>query len=197
MATTTRKTERDDTEPAVDLYQGYEMWKGWTKFFTYTPEQSMYFAGECRDAKIKGGDVFEIGFGSGSFLSWARDSQARVAGCEINPTLLKAARDFGLELLPADFETVSTTHNECFDTIVAFDVFEHLTASEVTKRVHAADRMLRLGGHLLLRFPNAQSPFGLPSQNGDPTHKSALSRNIFEQHIQGTSFEVVPLLAVI
>jgi hypothetical protein len=42
-----------------------------------------------------------------------------------------------------------------------------------------------------MRFPNAQSPFGLAPQNGDPTHRSALSRSVFEQLIQGTAFEVV------
>jgi hypothetical protein len=42
-----------------------------------------------------------------------------------------------------------------------------------------------------MRFPNSQSPFGLAPQNGDPTHKTALSRSIFEQLIQGTAFEIV------
>ena len=54
-----------------------------------------------------------------------------------------------------------------------------------------AKEPLKPGGHLILRFPNAQSPFGLAPQNGDPTHKTGLSRSAFEQLIQGTSFEIV------
>ena len=38
----------------------------------------------------------------------------------------------------------------------------------------------RPDGKLILRFPNAQSPFGLQPQMGDPTHRSALSRSVIE-----------------
>ncbi len=180
-----------DPGPSGNLYQGYEAWKGWDKPFMYTVEDAAYFAGETGGAKIAGGDVLEIGFGSGSFLAWARERGARVAGTEINPVLLAAARDFGLDLLPADFETVADTHASRFDTIVAFDVFEHFALDVIMTHLRAAETMLKSSGQMFLRFPNAQSPFGLAPQNGDPTHKAALSRSVFEQLIQGTSFAVV------
>lgn len=179
------------SDSARDLYAGYEQWKGWDKPFSLSSEEAVYFAGETRGLRIDGADVLEIGFGSGSFLAWARERGARIAGAEINPTLIGAARSFGVELLPADFETVADQHAARFDTIVAFDVFEHFTLPEIVTRLEAAETMLKPGGHLILRFPNAQSPFGLAPQNGDPTHKSALSRSVFEQLIQGTSFAVV------
>lgn len=50
---------------------------------------------------------------------------------------------------------------------------------------------MKPGGHFALRFPNAQRPFGLAPQFGDPTHRTALSRSAFEQLIQGTSLEIV------
>ncbi len=183
--------DKTDPGPTTDLYQAYETWKGWDKPFTVTPEEALYFAGETCGARIEGGDVLEIGFGSGSFLAWARERGARVAGTEINAVLLAAARHFGVELLAADFETVADRHASRFDTIVAFDVFEHFTLDEIVPRLAATATMLKPGGHLLLRFPNAQSPFGLAPQNGDPTHKTALSRSVFEQLIQGTSFAIV------
>lgn len=176
---------------APGIYAGYEQWKGWDKPFSFSPEDAVYFAGETRGIGIEGADVLEIGFGSGSFLAWARERGARIAGAEINPTLLAAARDFGVELLAADFETVAGQHAARFDTIVAFDVFEHFTLAEIVTRIEASATMLKPGGHIILRFPNAQSPFGLAPQNGDPTHKSALSRSVFEPLIQGTSFAVV------
>ncbi len=190
MTNTANETDGAGSPPN-DLYQGYETWKGWTKPFTYTAEDAAYFAGESRGTKIEGGDVLEIGFGSGSCLAWARARGARVAGTEINPILIEAARSFGVELLPADFETVAGRHASRFDAIIAFDVFEHFALAEIAARLEATETMLKPGGHLILRFPNAQSPFGLAPQNGDPTHKSALSRSAFEQLIQGTSFEIV------
>jgi 2-polyprenyl-3-methyl-5-hydroxy-6-metoxy-1,4-benzoquinol methylase len=174
-----------------DLYAGYEAWKGWSEPFIVSADEASYFAGETRGLKIENAVVLEIGFGSGSFLAWARQHGASVAGTEINEILLSAAREFGVELLPADFERVSQEHASRFDTIVAFDVFEHFSLTEIVTRLRAAEVMLKASGNLIMRFPNAQSPFGLAPQNGDPTHKSALSRSVFEQLIQGTTFKVV------
>src|SRR5215218_1025735 len=83
-----QETDRTDLGQSGDLYGGYEIWKGWSKPFTVTPEEADYFAGETSGTKIEDGDLLEIGFGSGSFLAWARQCNARVVGAEINPTLV-------------------------------------------------------------------------------------------------------------
>ncbi|MFC5385279.1 class I SAM-dependent methyltransferase [Aquamicrobium segne] len=114
-----------------------------------------------------------------------------MAATEINPALLAAAAERGIELLDADFEQIADRHSSRFDTIVAFDVFEHFSLDEIVTRLQACEEMLKPGGHLLLRFPNAQSPFGLAPQHGDPTHRSCLSRSVFEQLIQKSRFEIV------
>jgi 2-polyprenyl-3-methyl-5-hydroxy-6-metoxy-1,4-benzoquinol methylase len=179
------------SEPSSKFYEGYESWKGWTEPFKFTAEEASYFAGETSCAKIADADVLEIGFGSGSFVAWARDQGARIAGTEINPVLLSAARAFGVELLEADLETVADSHADRFDTIVAFDVFEHFTLDAVMSRLAAAETMLKPGGRLIMRFPNGQSPFGLTAQNGDPTHVTPLSRDVVEQLTRATRLEVV------
>lgn len=173
-----------------EVYAGYEHWKQWAATFQYTPEDAEYFAGETSGLRVKGAAVLEIGFGSGSFLAWAIDQGARVAGTEINARSLRLARDKGIELLSSDIEDLSDSHAGRFDTIVAFDVFEHFEVDVVRRRLIAVDRLLSPNGAVLLRFPNAQSPFGLAPQNGDPTHKSALSRSAIEQLMQGTSLKV-------
>jgi 2-polyprenyl-3-methyl-5-hydroxy-6-metoxy-1,4-benzoquinol methylase len=183
--------QRSANASAGGLYRRYETWKGWDKPFTYSRDEAAYFAGETRGLEIKDADVLEIGFGSGSFLAWARRQGARIAGTEINGVLIDAAVAHQVELLPAAFERVASEHAARFDTIVAFDVFEHFTFDEILARLKATETMLKPGGHLALRFPNAQSPFGLAPQFGDPTHKTALSRSAFEQLIQGTRFEIV------
>jgi len=181
--------EIDRVEP--DLYARYEAWKGWVTPFAVSADERRYFAGETRGLAIRDADVLEIGFGSGSFLAWAREQGARVAGTEINEVLLKAARERFIELLDPAIERIAAAHAGHFDTIAAFDVFEHFTIAEIVVRLEAAATMLKPGGHLLLRFPNGQSPFGLEPQHGDPTHKMALSRSIFEQLIQGMPLTIV------
>ncbi len=181
--------ERLDARPP-STYAGYEDWKGWNKPFSYTSEDAAYFAGEMRGVAVANADVLEIGFGAGNFLAWASSRDARVAGIEIIPALLAAAESAGMPLLPADFEHAPEAHAASFDTIVSFDVFEHLSIDDVGPKLAGCERLLRPGGHLVLRFPNAQSPFGLASQHGDPTHKSYLSRSVFEQLIQGKPWRI-------
>src|SRR5690606_23788340 len=99
--------------------------KGWNELFRYSPDKGDYFSGEMRGIAIAGADVLEIGFGAGDFLQWAIDRGARVAATEINAALLKAAAERGIEILEADIERIADAHPSRFDTIVAFDVFEH------------------------------------------------------------------------
>ena len=170
----------------------YGAWKGWEDFFTFDARDGAYFDGQCRDLAIAGADVLEIGFGRGNFLAWAQDRGAgQIAGTEILPEALQAAEARGIETLPADLESVAAKHEARFDTAVAFDVFEHLTWPEIESRLRALEVMIRPSGHLLLRFPNASSPFGLALQHGDPTHVPALSGQALGLVVQGTAFEVV------
>lgn len=179
-------------QAVASSYAGYEQWKGWSEFFRCGAEDAEYFAGEMRGLPpLAGRAVLEIGFGTGSFLAWARAQGATVTGIEINDRLLAEARREGVALLPPAFETVAADNAGRFDLIVAFDVFEHLDLQEIHARLRAAETMLKPGGHLVLRFPNGQSPFGLVPQNWDATHKTALSRYKLEQIGFGTRFETV------
>jgi SAM-dependent methyltransferase len=181
----------ETSEQITNLYGGYQEWKGWNKLFISSLEENAYFEGETRGLAIRHSDVLEIGFGSGSFLAWAKAREARIAGIEINPRLLEAAHAFGVETLPPAFENVAPSNVGRFDTIVAFDVFEHFSLDEIISRLKAIALMLRPGGNLILRFPNAQSPFGLAPQNGDSTHKARLSRTVFQQLLFQLPFEII------
>lgn len=172
------------------LYAGYETWKGWDALFSYTPEDAAYFDGQLKGIPVKGAALLEIGFGAGTLLAWARDQGATVAGTEISRASLEAARAAGVDILPAAFETVAAQYAGRFDVIAALDVFEHFSLEEILTRLAAAETMLKPGGRLVLRFPNAQSPFGLAPQLGDPTHRTALSRSAFEQLVRGTSLVI-------
>lgn len=186
-------TEQPEPENSgAVIYAGYEEWKGWRSFFQYNAEDSEYFAGEMRGLPpLNGRNVLEIGFGTGSFLAWARAQGAKIAGIEINDRLMAEAKREGVELLVADFERVAVHHRERFDLIAAFDVFEHFDLEENKIRIRAVETMLKPGGYAILRFPNGQSPLGLIPQHGDVTHKIALSLSRMEQITLGTSFKTV------
>ena len=194
MNSDTRPFSISSHSPNADssrFYESYEKWKGWDNLFAVSEEEKAYFSGETRGLRVANAEILEIGFGAGSFIAWAEQKGAKVAGTEINDTLIDAARQRNVELLDPIIETAADANAERFDTIIAFDVFEHFSLADVSTRLRAAETMLKPGGHLLMRFPNAQSPFGLAPQNGDPTHLSALSRSSIEQLMQGTAFKTV------
>jgi SAM-dependent methyltransferase len=169
----------------------YPAWKQWDRPFSYSEDDAAYFAGETRDLAITGADVLDIGFGSGSFLAWASERGARVAGVEINPVLQDAARERGVALLPSRLDEAARANAARFDTIVAFDLLEHLDREELAPALAAACAMLKAGGRLALRFPNGQSPFGLAAQHGDPTHRLALSKALLDFYLRGLPLDCV------
>jgi SAM-dependent methyltransferase len=177
----------DTPEPA--LYADYGGWKGWENPFVCPPDLARYYTAELRGRSLAGAQLLEIGFGNGEFLGWAKAQGAVVTGSEITPAAITAAKAADIALLPADFETGETEAQ--FDIIAAFDVFEHLDASTIIAKLFAADRMLKPGGWLILRFPNGQSPFGLAPQHADATHISALSREKIEQYAAGTTLRTL------
>lgn len=169
------------TEP-TDLYSNYDLWKSWDdqNMFVYSSDDSGYFSVELADLAIDGADVLEIGFGSGNCVAWLSERGARVSVTEIREKSRAAARARGYYVLPQDLPANAADHKNCFDTIIAFDVFEHLDIDTVGRYLDACAIMLKPGGRMLMRFPNAQSPFGLKPQAGDPTHKSCLSLSVME-----------------
>lgn len=173
-----------------DLYSYYQDWKSWDNLFVYTPDQDGYFTRELADLAIREADVLEIGFGSGSCVAWLEDRGARISVTEISERSCAGAHARGLEVLPAELPPVAEAHANRFDTIIAFDVFEHLDLDTVEAYLSACATMLKPSGKLVLRFPNAQSPFGLKHQAGDPTHRSELSESVISLMITQLPFEV-------
>lgn len=155
----------------------YRTWKNWqaSDFGQPTRYQRHYFPAElarCGRPLPPGSCVLEIGFGNGAFLAWGRSRGWHMQGTEMNDQLVNAARDAGFDAWCT--ETLDPLPDARFDLVVAFDVLEHIPQVQLPAVLLAIRRVLRPGGVLLARFPNADSPFGLGNQHGDPTHVTAL-----------------------
>lgn len=169
------------------LYETYTGWKGWSDHFTCGPLDRARFAIDFAGIELRDRDFFEIGFGPGALIAWAREQGARVKGSELNAESLAAAAAAGIEVVGTDFEDTGELGEGTLDIVAAYDVFEHLDAPTLKAKLAAIDRALRPGGMLILRYPNGQSPFGLPSQHGDVTHLQALSEMKVAQLGAGTA----------
>lgn len=179
----------DDKE--ADAYVGYADWKSWVNPFEHGADDAAYFRQEFRGINLRDKSILEIGFGEGRFLSWASAQGAKVHGSELIPAMRAAAENFGVILLPAELDDAIDRFEATFDLIVALDVAEHWTLDQLSINLAAIQKILKPGGRLVFRFPNGQSPFGLAPQNSDPTHRTALSKALFENLLLGQELQVV------
>jgi 2-polyprenyl-3-methyl-5-hydroxy-6-metoxy-1,4-benzoquinol methylase len=102
---------------------------------------------------VPGRRVLDIGAGRGSMVRWLQSKQLVVAGLELNPELIDAARvtHGALPMVRATGTSLPFAAGS-FDLVVSFDVFEHIADSDAHLR--EVTRVLRPGGSYLLQTPN-------------------------------------------
>ena len=62
-----------------------------------------------------------------------------------------------------------------------FDVFEHFIPEDGLKLLNKLKTCLKPGGAIILKMPNASSPWGLQFQHGDLTHLAAYTPDSIRQ----------------
>ncbi|WP_428031756.1 class I SAM-dependent methyltransferase [Ancylobacter sp.] len=178
-------------------YSDYIEWKDWREdaFGTCLPGQKAYFDAEIgpyiaytRPAETC---LVEVGFGNGPLLAWGRSRGIDVIGSEIQPALQQRARQAGYKVV----DNLSEIPAGTADIVVALDVFEHVPYDELILLCRDIARILKPEGCLLARFPNGDSPFSMPFQNGDATHVHALGANKIRRLMSASGFAVEALRA--
>lgn len=138
----------------------------------------------------------EIGCGTGAFLAYLRGKGVRrVLGIDHDPALAKvipeAARD---DFICRDvWEVLADESLGRFDRIVLLDVLEHFEASDALRLLQSLRGRLADGGRVVIKVPNAGSPWGLPYQYGDLTHRTAFAPISVRQLADAAGF-AAPLL---
>ena len=111
--------------------------------------------------------ILEIGFGNGSFLGYAHQKKIYYEGVEQNNLLLEWASKTNVPL----YKSINEIDvNRKFDSIILFDVIEHINSSEIEDFLKTLNLHLRPKGSIFLRFPNGSGPLALGNQHGDETH---------------------------
>lgn len=171
----------------------YVSWKNWgSKFGECTKADFDYFEGELMRTGLdlsKPLRVLEIGFGDGNFLAYCEKKNWSVKGLELNSELVDFAKKAGFSCTHY-FDAISLL-DENFDLIVAFDVIEHMSSSEIFDFMNLSKRLLAIGGIILIRIPNGDSPFGRPLQNGDFSHVTEIGSEKVKYLCSRFNFEVV------
>lgn len=148
----------------------YISWKKWDEnlFLKYSPEEDGYFELELGNylSKNKIKNVLEIGFGNGNLMGWLINKGLVVDGIEVDSTLVSRANDLNIN----SFHDMSEITTKKYDLIIALDVLEHISSNDLEFFFHEIKRLLNIDGMFISRFPNGDSPFAFPTQNGDITH---------------------------
>lgn len=143
--------------------------------------------------------VLDIGCGTGLFLAYLEEKGvADFAGIDAEPRVL--------DYMPGNIAArVAITTVEAFleepprqryQRIAMFDFLEHFPA------VAGASLLGRLRGHLaddgriVVRVPNASSPWGLRHQFGDLTHQAAYTPDSLRQLAVAAGYDLVACLPV-
>jgi SAM-dependent methyltransferase len=168
----------DDNAWIDEVWRNYRRWKGWAQR-ERRPTDLLLYRLELERAGVPApARLLEIGYGDGDFLRFAHAQGFRCTGVEISSDVVDELRRSGID---ARVGTIAELPDASHDLIVAFDVFEHMTAGLLLGTLKHAWRVLGPEGRVLARFPNAASPFGAINQYGDITHRLHLSGESFGQ----------------
>lgn len=134
----------------------------------------------------------ELGCGTGLFLAYLRQRRVdNFLGIDSEPRVLEyMPKDLHGHVRIAGIQTAldGELSGRCFDRIILLDVFEHFSPVEGVGLLERLQRHLAQDGRIVLRLPNAASPFGLKHHFGDVTHKAAYTPDSLRQVAYAAGF---------
>ena len=126
----------------------------------------------------------EIGCGTGEFLTYLSAKGLKTyRGIDHD----KALRDVLPTEIKNKFECVDIWEflkiagSVSFDRIVLLDVLEHFSPDEGFRLLRMIKNILSKDGKVVIKVPNASSPWGINHQFGDLTHKTAYNGESLRQ----------------
>lgn len=128
--------------------------------------------------------VLDIGCGYGALLHFIREAgYCDSAGIDTSAEQVALARSLGLDRVE-EGDIVAHIRNVAeatYDVVVAFDVLEHFTRSEVLDLLGSIKRIVKPGGKIIAHVPNGSSPFVGSVLYGDFTHELAFTEQSLQQ----------------
>ena len=127
----------------------------------------------------------EIGCGTGHFLNYLHHKGVEdISAIDLDPKLIDILPEHVRPYFEARdvFEFLeNASSDKLYDRIFMFDVLEHFSAEDGHKILLKLREILAAEGEIVLKMPNASSPWGLQFQYGDITHITAYTPGSIRQ----------------
>jgi SAM-dependent methyltransferase len=142
--------------------------------------------------------VLELGTGVGLFLAYLKaKGVTKITGIDGDPKVKEfMPPDISDCVIIGDIWAEIQNFSEHFDRIVLLDVFEHFSFMEGQRLLVQLKDLLEPGGKIVLRVPNAASPFGLQYQYNDVTHKAIYGPGSLQHVALAAGLQVEKFLSV-
>jgi len=121
---------------------------------------------------LEKGPILDIGCGRGELLELLKERGVEAKGIDLDPAMVGRCLEKGLSVVQADlFQYLKAVPSKSLGGIIATQVVEHLSHTELREFIELARLALRSGGVIILETINPQSVTAL-SRNffRDPTH---------------------------
>ncbi len=128
----------------------------------------------------------ELGCGEGLFLTYLHHKGAKnITGVDHDASLKKFIPPRVQSAFKAQdavrFLATAARGKKRYDRIILLDVLEHFNPKEGVILLQRMAKILSPEGKIMVRVPNASSPWGLTHQFGDMTHKAAYTPDSMQQ----------------
>lgn len=143
--------------------------------------------------RSKTAKIFELGCGAGIFQKWCFEhGYTNVTGSDFSEQQVDLARSLGVNVkLSNSLMDLAAFEKESLDCIVALDFYEHLKKEDFLDLLVESYRSLRIGGLLILRGPNGDSPVWGRAYCNDITHHFTLSTTAISALVKIAGFSRV------
>jgi cyclopropane fatty-acyl-phospholipid synthase-like methyltransferase len=135
--------------------------------------------------------ILDVGCGHGAVLYFAQAAGfVNARGVDGSPEQVAEAARLGIPgVVQGDLMTaLRACPAESLDAVVAFDVIEHFTRTELLTFADEVHRGLRRGGRFIIHTPNGDSPFCGMMRYHDFTHELAFTRASINQMLRSCGF---------
>jgi 2-polyprenyl-3-methyl-5-hydroxy-6-metoxy-1,4-benzoquinol methylase len=142
--------------------------------------------------------ILDLGCGFGPLLHYLKSAgYTNVTGVDISQEQVSVANSLGYSnAVCTDGLSFLATHEATFDAVIAKDLLEHMSKSELIQTLDAIHGALKPGGRLILQAPNADGPFGSRIRYMDLTHELAFTATSVRQVLRVCGFDHVGVYPV-